>query len=264
MNMQERILAAAAELIRERTIDDLNISVLSRKLGVSRQTIYRHVGGIEQLKQLLAEIPGLEVRSRDTRSRILASAYRVFSDLGFSGASLDQIAEDAGLTKGAVYWHFSSKNDLFLALFDLRLSKLNDIMPDMSQLAIDVDNPQETLTALLEAQLAFALADPHWPRLYLEFLAQSRDADIQQKLTAALQSIQHQTGELIRYLQEAGLISRQIQAGTLASLFISILDGIVLGRLCNAQPEPVQVLAKEIANILYNGISYTDPICNAN
>jgi AcrR family transcriptional regulator len=50
-----------------------------------------------------------------TRARLLAAAQRVFFERGFHGASLEAVAEEASLTKGAVYSRFESKADLFLA-----------------------------------------------------------------------------------------------------------------------------------------------------
>ena len=55
-----------------------------------------------------------------TRSRLLEAAERVFFGRGFHGASLEAVAEEAGLTKGAVYSRFESKADLFLAFQDER------------------------------------------------------------------------------------------------------------------------------------------------
>lgn len=54
--------------------------------------------------------------SEKTRARILESARRVFHQRGFNQSSLEQIAKDAGLTRGAVYWHFKGKADLLFSL----------------------------------------------------------------------------------------------------------------------------------------------------
>jgi AcrR family transcriptional regulator len=53
-----------------------------------------------------------------TRSQLLDAAAEVFGEKGFAGASLDEIAERAGRTKGAVYSNFASKDDLFIAVLD--------------------------------------------------------------------------------------------------------------------------------------------------
>src|SRR5256885_16749950 len=57
-----------------------------------------------------------ERRRALTREHLLAAAAEVFAERGFHGATLDQIADAAGFSKGAVYSNFSSKDELFLAL----------------------------------------------------------------------------------------------------------------------------------------------------
>jgi AcrR family transcriptional regulator len=61
-------------------------------------------------------------RREQTRERLLDAAGRVFAGRGFHAASVDEVAEAAGYTKGAVYSNFRSKEELFLALLDRRLA----------------------------------------------------------------------------------------------------------------------------------------------
>jgi AcrR family transcriptional regulator len=61
-------------------------------------------------------------RREQTRERLLDAAGRVFARRGFHAASVDEVAEAAGYTKGAVYSNFRSKDELFLALLDRRLA----------------------------------------------------------------------------------------------------------------------------------------------
>ncbi|OHV80563.1 TetR family transcriptional regulator [Ensifer sp. LCM 4579] len=53
-----------------------------------------------------------------TRKKILNAAERMFYEKGVSNTTLDQVASEAGVTRGAVYWHFANKTDLFLALYE--------------------------------------------------------------------------------------------------------------------------------------------------
>src|SRR5690606_41278730 len=53
-----------------------------------------------------------------TREAILDAAEEVFIENGVSRATLEQIARRAGVTRGAVYWHFKDKNDLFTAMIN--------------------------------------------------------------------------------------------------------------------------------------------------
>ena len=57
-------------------------------------------------------------RRAETRARLLHAAAEVYALRGFGGATLDQVAAQAGLTKGAVYDHFGSKENLLIALIE--------------------------------------------------------------------------------------------------------------------------------------------------
>src|SRR6476619_3294535 len=67
-------------------------------------------------------LPRAEQVARN-RADLLAAAGQVFRELGYSGASLDAIADAAGFSKGAVYSHFTSKADLFLSLLEDRIEE---------------------------------------------------------------------------------------------------------------------------------------------
>ena len=57
-------------------------------------------------------------RSELTRKAILEAARQLFADQGFGGATMDEVARAAGVAKGAVYHHFSTKEALFEAVFE--------------------------------------------------------------------------------------------------------------------------------------------------
>lgn len=65
-----------------------------------------------------------EERKQETRAELVAAAARVFARRGFHGASMDQIAEEAGYSTGAIYWHFQGKDDLFLAVYEAFVADL--------------------------------------------------------------------------------------------------------------------------------------------
>lgn len=86
-----------------------------------------------------------------TRSGILDAAERLFHAQGVAGTSLQNIAETAGVTRGAVYWHFRDKADLFNAMME------RVCMPfDEASEAVDRAPPDQALSRLRE-HLAFLL-----------------------------------------------------------------------------------------------------------
>jgi TetR/AcrR family acrAB operon transcriptional repressor len=73
----------------------------------------------------------------ETRSRILDAAERVFSRRGVSRTSLDDIARAAGVTRGAIYWHFKDKADLFGAMIGRVALPMEEMLQRTSEAAGD-------------------------------------------------------------------------------------------------------------------------------
>ena len=73
-----------------------------------------------------------KAEAAETRAAVLAAAEKMFFEKGVSNSRLEDIASAAGVTRGAVYWHFASKTDLFLELYNaVQLPLIN--MLDLEQ-----------------------------------------------------------------------------------------------------------------------------------
>ncbi len=72
-----------------------------------------------------------------TRNKLLDTAERVFNEKGVSGTSLADIAEAAGLTRGAIYWHFKNKADLFEAMIQRVVLPMEEMVERFGDLAIE-------------------------------------------------------------------------------------------------------------------------------
>jgi AcrR family transcriptional regulator len=127
----------------------------------------------------MARLSRDEQRAR-TRSRLLGAAGRVGAHKGLERASIDEIAEEAGYTKGAFYANFESKEALFLAMLDERFAqRLAEI-----ERVIDGDDPlaAQPLRAG-EDFTRFLRADPEWERLFFAFSAHAaRHEDFRREL----------------------------------------------------------------------------------
>ena len=76
-------------------------------------------------------------RREETREQVLAAAARVFAARGFHATSLDAIAEEAGFSRGAVYYNFADKEELFLELLDRRCAERAQ---DLREVFADTDD----------------------------------------------------------------------------------------------------------------------------
>jgi AcrR family transcriptional regulator len=72
-----------------------------------------------------------EEKKAQTRERLIEAAARVFAEKGFAATSLDEVADAAGLTKGAVYSNFENKEDLVRAVLEVHDQRLHSISEDV-------------------------------------------------------------------------------------------------------------------------------------
>ncbi len=101
----------------------------------------------------------------ETRQLLLKSAETIFVRDGYEGAELGEIASLAGRTKGAIYSHFSSKEDLFLALFEQRTQRWSSRFSDM----VAASNGKEQNLEVFRHFLLSISKDSAWLLLLLEF-----------------------------------------------------------------------------------------------
>jgi len=89
-------------------------------------------------------------QARETRQQVVDAARTVFHRWGVNRSSLDMVAQAAGLTRGAVYWHFKNKAELFLAVREDALFPLIDEIDSIIDVGCDVD-PLGSVEAALRA-----------------------------------------------------------------------------------------------------------------
>jgi AcrR family transcriptional regulator len=116
------------------------------------------------------------------RRQLLAAARDVFGEWGYARASLDEIADRAGFTKGAVYSHFRSKADLFLSLLEERIGQ---------RAAAQREQVTATMTAsdvatLVRHVVSVSRTDPAWRLAVLEFrVVAARDETLNARYAVA-------------------------------------------------------------------------------
>jgi AcrR family transcriptional regulator len=106
-----------------------------------------------------------ELRTRQTRDLLLRAAEAIFVRDGYEGAELGEIAAMAGRTKGAIYAHFKSKEDIFLALIE---KKRQDYRSQMEKLLAGSTSIEQNMKAYRQFCIGM-VEDPAWALLLLEF-----------------------------------------------------------------------------------------------
>ncbi|MBB3934474.1 TetR family transcriptional regulator [Aureimonas phyllosphaerae] len=100
----------------------------------------------------------------ETRSVILDAAEQVFFERGVSQTSLTHIASHAGLTRGAIYWHFSGKSDLFMAMHERAYLPQRVFLESQNLLA--EDRPLQALERTMRESMRRFAKDERAKRVY--------------------------------------------------------------------------------------------------
>jgi len=167
----------------------------------------------------------MQARSEKTRAAIMAASADLFSQGGYDVTSVMQICHKAGVSKGAFYHHFPSKQDLFLAILEEWLDGLDARLEDAR--AKNENVPQSILLMANAIGEVFQVATGQLP-MFLEFMVQaSRDQAVWNAVIAPYRRYQHKFTEILLEGQREGSICPEVDVETVARVLISLAVGIL-------------------------------------
>jgi AcrR family transcriptional regulator len=131
-----------------------------------------------------------------TRSALLKSAAKLICRKGITEASIDDVAADAGYTKGAFYANFKSKEEMFLVMLDKAYAEELERLE--THLAGEGDPGDEVRQSAADF-LSFARSNPDWPRLYFEFVVYAaRNPEFREELATRNRAMRERIAQVIR------------------------------------------------------------------
>lgn len=189
-------------------------------------------------------------RAEETRGRILDAAVRKLALAGYDAASVDDICAEAGVSKGAFYHHFPTKQAMFLALMQGWLTTI-----DMRMDAVGADTVPETLIQMTDLLPGiFAAAEDRLP-MFLEFWLQaSRDETVWKAMIAPYHHFQEQFARLVQDGIAEGSL-KSIDSQVAAQVILSLAVGLVLQGVLDPRGANWEKTARESMQILMNGLA---------
>jgi AcrR family transcriptional regulator len=178
-----------------------------------------------------------------TRSTLLDSAARVFARRGLHAASVEQVAEEAGLTKGAVYSNFASKEELFLAMLAERYAER---VRELRAIAGAAQTPEATMAAG-GADFAAALdADPEWPALYVEAWAHAvRHPEFAARLIEHHRALRDELAAI--GAEQAAAFQAPFEPQRLAAMLLALGNGYAMEHRLDPDAVPAEVMSQLLA-----------------
>jgi AcrR family transcriptional regulator len=223
---------------------------------LTRTGTYRLVGIISRVPTKLdhrkSNVKARTAELGSSRELILDAAARVFARRGYKGASIDQIAAEAGFSKGAVYWNFASKEELFFALLDERIDQRIRALFEITEAAPGGREMEARvslgLSAVLEQERELVL-------LFHEYSAMAvRDPRLRERYVERNVMLRNGLARVFEARVEALNASPAIESQELATAVIALADGLSIEQL--TEPEVVSAeLFGQVLSLILDGLA---------
>ena len=189
---------------------------------------------------------------RDARAALLRAAAAVFAERGFQDASVEDIARRAGYSKGAIYWHFESKDDLFLALLEERLERPTREMIELLESAppeqdMGPEASRRFIELLKSERELLLLQHEYWSQAVRDSKLRARYASRRATLRAALGRA------LSTRLEHLGAPPGALAGETMATVIMALSAGLEQESLIDPGAVPDGLLGDTIV-LLYFGV----------
>lgn len=180
---------------------------------------------------------------------LLVAAESVFSRDGFKGAQMEEIAKAAGRSKGAIYAHYKSKDDLFMALYEHRMRSMtakvvtalkscstrDQVLQALKKATVAISNDRTWILLTIEAKL-YAIRHP-------EMRAQWMDAN--RNLDSNSEQMEKDMARVSRLLYGEKFLSLKAEIRARTVVIGPILEGLVL----TAELQPKILTKRRLASV---------------
>jgi AcrR family transcriptional regulator len=175
-----------------------------------------------------------------TRRCLMRSAARICARRGLQQASIDEVAEDAGYTKGAFYANFKNKEELFLAMLDERFATRIEQIEQV----IAGDEPDTEKAQRAGDDFATMLrADPEWQRLFLEFTAYaSRNDEFREELVTRYRWMRARVAAALQARADELGLHTAIPFEQISMMTCALANGFALEKLLEGEAIPDELL----------------------
>ena len=174
--------------------------------------------------------PRLSRAEQNDRNRalLLAAARRVFLARGYYAATLEQIADEAGFSKGVVYSRFASKADMFLALLEDRIAERAAQNADLADRLAGTGD----FAAVLDLALRAERAAPGWRLLVTEFrIHAARDPALNRRYAALHARTVDGVAAILAAVSQQGAEGLPFPPRPLAEFVLALETGVALEQL---------------------------------
>jgi AcrR family transcriptional regulator len=167
-------------------------------------------------------------RRTERREQILEGARRCFAEHGYEGATVARLESEIGLSRGAIFNYFPSKEDLFIELATRDTEQISAVFL------------QQGLEGVIREVLEL---EPSWLSVYAELVRRARtDPSFKERLEERQQEIVPANRARVEEAQRAGELRDDLDAKALGTFVNLVLHGLMFQRASGDEPPPVDLV----------------------
>jgi len=191
-----------------------------------------------------------KIKGEETKKKIIEGAEILFTENGYDSTTVQNICNKAEISKGAFFYHFPTKEFLFLEILDKYLSELDKRMNEIEKKSKNTLRAMEEMVIILEE--IFITSEGKFT-IFLEFLRKaSKETEIMKKISYQFQKYKKYVYEMIEKGKREGNIKKEIDSEFISQLIISLAIGMILKRSLFLEQENEDFSKKGIKFILNN------------
>ena len=194
----------------------------------------------------------MQHRSEETHNHILEVANQLFAKSGYDATGVAEICQSAGVSKGAFYHHFPTKQAVFMELIN---SYMNSIEAGFNLMRQQTQNVPQVILQMAEmVGSLFQASDIHLP-IFLEFWTHANhDPQVWEATVAPYHRYQSYFAEMIQEGIDQGTI-QPVDPHQVARVIVSLAVGLLMESLFDPQVTDWQNEARQSLELLMNGIA---------
>ena len=187
-------------------------------------------------------------KKAQTRRQLLQAAATVFPRRGYHATSVDEVAEEAGFTVGALYSNFTGKQDLFLAMLDEHFARQMAVYSEISSRGHTIEAKAR---GAADHWMAFLASNPQFFPLFIEFWGLAlRDPELRRQLSSRIRHFREAITDLLkRDAVELGIELPDDAADGLAMVVNSMGNGLALHMLVDPKAVPKDLFGNMLAMV---------------
>ena len=171
------------------------------------------------------EIAKKRLSSEERQGEIIRVAIDLAAEKGVDSVTTQDMADAMHLTQGAIFRHFATKDDIWVAVMQWIRERLMNVL---SKAAADATDPLDAIQRMFLAHIAFISKHPAIPRLLFSELLHKKNSKLRQLIQEIISGYEARIADLLEAAKSQSLVPADLDSKSAAVLYIGMIQGLVM------------------------------------